>query len=101
MLRMSCGSVGSALEARIELRRLVLVVAAGERVRSFSLLASSSSVAGVARVGQVVHAVDDRARAEEQAGLEAGVGDEVEQRRAQQAPTPTPMNMKPSCDTVE
>src|SRR6185369_8703021 len=63
------------LDARIELRRLVLVIAAGERVTIGFALLIVVEMPGVARVRQAVHAVNDRAGAEKQARLEAGVRD--------------------------
>ena len=45
--------------------------------------------------------VEDGAGAQEQAGLEERVRNEVEERRRENAPTPQAMNMKPSCEIVE
>ena len=47
------------------------------------------------------HRVHHRAGAEEQAGLEERVRDQVEDARRRSSPVPTPANMKPSWLTVE
>jgi hypothetical protein len=62
------------------------------------LLQQAAHLAGVLLV---VQRVDDRAGPEEEAGLEEGVREHVEEARRVNAPTPTPMNMKPSWLTVE
>ena len=57
--------------------------------------------AHLADVLLAAHRVNHRAGSEEEAGFEERVRDEMEDAGGERTPTPTPMNMKPSCETVE
>ncbi len=61
-------------------------------------LRSPPSLLDVGLVGVAVH---HGARAEEEAGLEEGVGDDVQKSPPRTRRAPTAMNMKPSWETVE